>query len=214
MERLFQGVFREGKRLYTKNLVPGSRVYGEWLEERDGVEYRSWNPYRSKMAVALLRGLRTFPVHDSSRMLYLGVASGTTASHFSDIATDGVVYGVDPAFRPMKDFVALARLRYNLVPVHADANKPEQYRAIATGVDVVYQDIAQKNQVPLFLKNMQHFDAPWGIIMVKSRSIDVARPPKTVFQHVQQELSAAVRVVETRRLDPQAKDHACIVVQA
>lgn len=45
-------------------------------------------------------------------------------------------------------------------------------------VDLLYQDISQKNQVEIFLKNMEKFDVKKAIIMVKARSIDVVMEPK------------------------------------
>ncbi len=80
----FPGVYlfvdEEGnKKIATKNLVPGQRVYGERLVKFEGEEYRVWNPRRSKLAAAILNGLENFPIRPGSRVLYLGVASGTTA---------------------------------------------------------------------------------------------------------------------------------------
>ncbi|MEM1780611.1 MAG: fibrillarin-like rRNA/tRNA 2'-O-methyltransferase, partial [Desulfurococcaceae archaeon] len=72
-------------RFSTKNLTPGHRVYGERLFKYENVEYREWNAYRSKLAGALANGLSEQPIREGDRVLYLGVASGTTASHISDI---------------------------------------------------------------------------------------------------------------------------------
>ena len=62
-EHEFKGVywihFEDGSsRLATINLTPGKRVYGEQLITMNGVEYRVWNPYRSKLAAALMNGLK------------------------------------------------------------------------------------------------------------------------------------------------------------
>jgi len=38
------------KKLATQNLVPGNQVYNEKLVQSKGVEYRVWNPFRSKLA--------------------------------------------------------------------------------------------------------------------------------------------------------------------
>lgn len=213
MKQLFPGVYRHNGRLFTVNLTPGKRVYNERLMTVDGVEYRSWNPYRSKMAAAILKGLKKFPVKEHSRILYLGVSSGTTASHFSDIATRGFIYGVDVAFRPMKRFVALCGERHNMTPIMADAGRPEKYRPMVDAVDLIYQDISQKSQVAIFLKNMEVFEAPEGIIMIKARSIDVALPPKKVFDTVKKEIGKHYTIEDERRLDPQAKDHICLAVK-
>ncbi len=97
----------------TLNLVPGDSVYGEkrinvevrervWVcgqakvhlcfcsqerigEEETKVEYRVWNPFRSKLAAAILGGVDKIHIHPGSKVLYLGAASGTTVSHVADI---------------------------------------------------------------------------------------------------------------------------------
>ena len=48
--------------LVTKNMVPGESVYGEKRvsveqEGGDKTEYRVWNPFRSKLAAAVLAGV-------------------------------------------------------------------------------------------------------------------------------------------------------------
>lgn len=49
------------------------------------VEYRVWNPFRSKLAAAILGGIDQIHMPPGSKVLYLGAASGTTVSHVSDI---------------------------------------------------------------------------------------------------------------------------------
>ncbi|KAK8967497.1 Mediator of RNA polymerase II transcription subunit 36a [Platanthera guangdongensis] len=95
------GVFvAKGKEdaLCTRNLVTGESVYGEKrvsVQNEDGtkVEYRVWNPFRSKLAAAILGGVDNIWITPGSRVLYLGAASGTTVSHVSDIVgPTGMVY--------------------------------------------------------------------------------------------------------------------------
>ena len=62
-----EGIFiAKGKEdaLVTKNMVPGESVYGEKRisvddpgEEGKKIEYRVWNPFRSKIAAAVLGGV-------------------------------------------------------------------------------------------------------------------------------------------------------------
>lgn len=44
-----------------------------------------WNPFRSKLAAAILGGIDKIHMVPGSKVLYLGAASGTTVSHVSDI---------------------------------------------------------------------------------------------------------------------------------
>ena len=73
------------KKLATKNLIPGNQVYNEKLLTVKEVEYRIWNPFRSKLAAAIMNDLKDFPFNQKSDVLYLGVSTGTTISHISDI---------------------------------------------------------------------------------------------------------------------------------
>lgn len=76
--------------LATINMVPGESVYGEKRvsvndDSGTAVEYRVWNPFRSKLAAAMMGGLENVHIQPGSKLLYLGAASGTTVSHCSDL---------------------------------------------------------------------------------------------------------------------------------
>merc|ERR1712166_435993 len=67
--------------LCTLNLVPGESVYGEKRISVDGedgakTEYRIWNPFRSKIAAAVLGGIDMCEFKPGAKVLYLGAASG------------------------------------------------------------------------------------------------------------------------------------------
>ncbi len=70
-------------KLYTKNLIPGKRVYGERLITYKNIEYREWDPYRSKLAALLLENPKIDFLKSNLKCLYLGASSGTTISHLS-----------------------------------------------------------------------------------------------------------------------------------
>ena len=81
--------------LLTRNLVAGRRVYNEELLIKDGVEYRTWDPFRSKLAAAILKGLAGDVIGAGDKVLYLGTSTGTTPSHVSDIiGEEGLLIGV------------------------------------------------------------------------------------------------------------------------
>lgn len=212
----FPGVFSEGDRLLTRNLAPSFRVYGEELIEHEGEEYRTWNPKRSKAAAMLRRGVSLFPIKEDSRILYLGAANGTTASHLSDIAAKGVVFCVEFSKRSFHDLARVCQKRKNMIPILADACKPASYRAMVGKVDIVYQDIAQRDQTRIFLMNVEHFlkKGGFGILMVKARSIDVTARPRDIFEKAQKELEeGGCHVLESKPLSPFEKDHAVIIVK-
>lgn len=207
----------KGKRsyLYTKNLTPGKAVYGERLVYRDGVEYREWDHKRSKIAAAVLKGLNQLGSAPGQIVLYLGASTGTTVSHVSDIVGEkGMIFALDIAPRTTRDLVFLAQDRPNIAPLLADANQPDTFKdKIPKQVDWLFQDIAQKNQADIFLKNVKLFLKPGGLcaLSVKARSINVAKRPSDVFQLVKKQLEKDLIIADFRTLDPFEKDHAFFV---
>ena len=208
------GVFTDGEELFTMNGAPWKNVYGERLVDINGIEFRHWDPHRSKLAAMILLGGRNFGLDPSSKVLYLGAASGTTASHVSDIATGGAVWCVEISERSFRDLVKVCEVRKNMFPILADANTPHEYGHMIEGVEFVYQDIAQRNQVEIFVRNMTAFEAGKGVLMLKSRSVNVNRSPKSVYAEVKKQLSAAcLKVRHVIDLEKYAKDHAAFVVE-
>ena len=213
-----KGVFVEkGKRIQiaTKALVPDP-VYGEKFIREGKDLYRIWEPKKSKLGAAIMKGMSQIGIKPGSKVLYLGCASGTTASHVSDIVGyEGFVYGLDFAPRVMRDFMFVVEKRKNMLPILADAKKPETYKQYVGDVDVVFQDVAQKNQVEIFLKNMNSYlkSGGFGLLTVKARSIDVSKNPEAVFREVKQELERNVTIVDYRSLEPFERDHAMFIVK-
>ncbi|MGQ9507381.1 MAG: fibrillarin-like rRNA/tRNA 2'-O-methyltransferase, partial [Candidatus Bathycorpusculaceae bacterium] len=150
---IYQVTLEDGAhRLATKNLASGRNVYGERLIRYEGFEYRVWDAYRSKLAAAILKNLRTVPIKPNHKVLYLGAASGTTASHVSDIVgEDGHVYCVEFAARAIRELVNnVCAYRINMVPILEDARFPEKYAVFISGrVDDIYCDIAQPEQAKI-----------------------------------------------------------------
>lgn len=217
IQELFDGVYRIGEDIATLNLTPGKRVYGEKLVRWGGKEYRLWNPYRSKLAAAIRLGLEQLPLGKSAKVLYLGAAQGTTASHVSDIAREGVVYCVEFSPRAMQSLLALAEARENIIPILADASKPESYSYLLEKVDVVYQDIAQAEQSEILLKNVRAYLKEGGHFMhvIKARSIDVTAKPEEVFEKEVKKLKeAGLEVIQKLRLEPYEKDHLFVLGRA
>ena len=202
----FENIYSDGKNLLTK----GRPVFSE--KTING--YRLWNPRRSKLCAMLLNKCKTMPIKKNSKVLYLGAASGTTSSYVSDIADKGVVYCVEFSPRVFRELIFMCEKRKNTIPIFADANSPEKYRHIVENVDVVYQDIAQRNQTGIFKKNIEMFlkKNGYGIIMVKARSIDTTAKIKDIYDHAINELKS-FEIVEKIGLKPYCKDHLAICVK-
>ncbi|MFA4701554.1 fibrillarin-like rRNA/tRNA 2'-O-methyltransferase [Pyrococcus kukulkanii] len=204
------------EKIATKNLVPGQRVYGERVIKWEGEEYRIWNPHRSKLGAAIMNGLKNFPIKPGKTVLYLGIASGTTASHVSDvIGWEGKIYGIEFSPRVLRELVPIVEERRNIVPILGDATKPEEYRALVTKVDVIFEDVAQPTQAKILIDNAEAYlkRGGYGMIAVKSRSIDVTKEPEQVFREVERELGEYFEVIERLNLEPYEKDHALFVVR-
>jgi len=219
----YEGVFwvtlEDGsKRLATKNLAPGVTVYGEKLVRNGENEYRTWDAYRSKLAAAILKNLNVLPLKKNVSVLYLGSASGTTASHVSDIVEEGgYVFCVEFAQRSMRELVdSLCQHRANVYPILSDARMPEKYKTLVTPVDVIYSDVAQPQQSKILADNSDVFLKPSGyvLIAIKSRSIDVTMEPPDVFKQEIEVLNERdFEIIQTIRLEPYDKDHAMILAR-
>ena len=68
--------------------------------EGEKIEYRVWNPFRSKLAASVLAGVDNVHIKPGGKVLYLGAASGTSVSHVSDIVgPTGAVFAVEFSHR-------------------------------------------------------------------------------------------------------------------
>lgn len=208
-------IYKKDNNIATENLTPGMKVYGEKLINEDK-EYRLWNPYRSKLAAALLNGLEGFNIEDNSKILYLGASTGTTVSHISDIVKNGKIYAVEFSPTSIRKLTKLANKRDNILPLLNNALKPKEYLNLVEKVDLVYCDVAQPKQTDLFIDNMNLFlkDEGYGLITIKARSIDVVQKPKKIFKEEASKLKRnGFRILEKVKLEPYEKDHSCLFVE-
>lgn len=210
----FDNVFLDRGKIYTKNKTPGKDVYGERLYKDGGVEYRQWDPTRSKLGAAITKKINLPNLKKDDVWLYLGAASGTTVSHVSDIVTDGMVFALDFAPRVLRDLYFLAKERKNIAPIFANAGQLSDFEHLLTGVDVLFQDIATREQVKIFLKNFKFLKrGGYALLSVKARSIDVAKKPKAIFKEVERVLQGTdfLEITAWAPLEPYEKDHAMFV---
>jgi len=203
------------KKLATQNLVPGNQVYNEKLIQHKGSEYRIWNPFRSKLAAAIMNDLKNFPFNQKSDVLYLGVSTGTTISHISDIVNQGgTIFGIEHASRVARDFLdSVATHRKNIVPIIQDARRPEEFFSVYKKVDIVYVDIAQPDQTNIAIENCRLYLKSGGylFLVIKTRSIDVVKDPKMVIKDEIKKLETLFEIKQTIDLHPYDKDHAMVI---
>lgn len=212
-------IYFEKNNIFTKNLCPGITVYGERLTVIKGGEYRYWNPRRSKLAAWFLKyknGLKIFEDISTPRILYLGAASGTTVSHISDFIVSGRIYAVEFAKVPMLKLLNIARQRKNILPIFENALFPERYSPYVPQVDILYEDIAHRNQVLAFTLNADRFlkKNHHGLLMLKTRSISSIEKPEKVSRIVQNNLeNLNYKIISNIALTPFVKDHYAILVK-
>lgn len=206
--------------LVTKNMIPGETIYGEKRisvdqTEGDKIEYRVWNPFRSKLAAAILGGIDEIHMPPGSKVLYLGAASGTTVSHVSDVVgPEGLVYAVEFSHRSGRDLINVAKKRTNIIPIIEDARHPHKYRMLIGMVDTIFADVAQPDQARIvsinaqyFLKNEGHF-----VISIKANCIDSTAEPAAVFaQEIEKLKTDKLKPTEQLTLEPYERDHAVVV---
>jgi len=216
--QLFNGIFLVNGRICTKNLVQGINVYGERLFSENGSEYREWVPFRSKLAAAVKKNLKTVPINNAAKVLYLGIAEGTTASHVSDIiGNDGLIVGIDISEKTMRKLLRICEQRKNIIPIIADANQPDRYVESLEHIkfDIIFQDVSQKNQVDILRKNAEIFLKPNGfaLLALKAKSISSTSNVKNIFEVQEIELKKHFKIIERVNLEPFEKDHMFYVLQ-
>ena len=203
-------------KLYSKNLVPGNKVYGEKLITFKGEEYREWDPYRSKLAAMILEKPSVDFLSSELKCLYLGASSGTTISHLSDIVYNGIIYGVEFAERSMRQLIQNTNNRKNIVPILGDANFPEKYaNSVFTNIDLVYQDIAQPNQAQIAIANCSYYLKDKGtlILAIKSQSIDSVQKPEKIYVQEKKILEkAGYKISESLNIHRYAANHIILIV--
>ena len=213
MNNVFSLIAQDGsKRLVTKSLVqdiPDGKTINVGSHE-----YRIWDPYYSKLAALLIKGA-SIPMKKDSLVLYLGAANGTTVSHVSDIVSDGSVFAVEFSPRAMKDLIRVSSSRMNLIPLLADARKPESYRNMVTEVDLIYQDVAQREQAEIAIRNSQMFLKKEGylVLIIKSRSIDSAKNADEICINEVAKLRGLFKIEELLDLEPFHSDHLAVIAQ-
>lgn len=187
----------QGKPAYSEAVVDG---------------WRRWSTQRSKLGSMIDRGME-LPLDESTRVLYLGAASGTTVSHLADVVD--VVYAIEFAPRPMAELLDIAADRPNIIPLLADARRPEAYgHVVESGIDVIVQDVATRDQANVARVNRRFLDADGYLVLaIKARSEDVTAPPRETYDAVVSDLEADYQVVERIRLDPEHRDHLAVLAR-
>ena len=203
---------REGERtaFWTEALGDPPQVYGERIRPQNRRWIRRWDPYRSKLAAALARGWRGLIPAPEERWLYLGAATGTTASHFADlVGPRGAVYSVERSVRPFARLLDLAERYPNLFPILADVRRPESYLHLVPPVRGIYSDVAQPDQAALARENAELFltDGSPLLLVLKLGSMGRDRTPDELAKRAVDELRPLSAVQPSLTLEPYHRLH-------
>ena len=216
MKEIFPGVFLIENKLATKNSILGYRPFKEQIVKVGKDEFRLWDPTRSKLAAAILKKIKEVTIRKGSRVLYLGVAHGYTASFIANIIErEGVIYGVEFSERCFNELLPICKKYKNIVPILEDARKPERYSWVEK-VDIVYVDIAQPDATLVAIRNCKEFLKENGYLFlaIKARSIDVTKSPKKVYEEEIERLEkSGFEIVDWKTLDPYERAHAFVITR-
>ena len=188
--------------IWSINANPKSSVYGESLKRFEGIEYRRWDPNRSKLGAGLMRTKneksKLLP-QKGSTVLYLGAGHGTSISHLYDHLCGennhhgGRIVAVDLASRCLRDLTHLAKTRPGLVPVLGDARKHSAWGVlIPRRVNWLFQDVAQSGQVDIFISASRRFLNIGGIGLLSLKAASerwTGEDEQQLFSSVAEKLS-------------------------
>ncbi|CAJ2635169.1 unnamed protein product [Trifolium pratense] len=119
------------------------------------MEYREWDPFKSRFAAAILSGAQDISIKPGSRVLVLNsrddALSGMTISHISDIVgPQGMVYVVEEASHSL---LTMASKRFNIIPI-VYGEIPHKYRMLINVVDVLFAALDSPKE--------RYFDKIWS----------------------------------------------------
>ena len=181
------------------------------LQIRTNGKWDTWNPYHSKLSAYLLAGGENWPFKKNSKVLYLGSAEGNTISYLSKICKTDTITAVDISAVAMAELLVLAKNKKNIIPCLNDAHFPERYRIQANNPEIIYQDIAQNDQVDIFIRNFNYFKPKCAFLMLKTQSI--AGRNKEIFKETEKKLNQIFEKVETVNINKWAKGHSAYYME-
>lgn len=216
-ESEFEGIFFIDGKIATINTFPNYKPFSEEIIKVEGKEYRIWDPYTSKPAAAIKKGIKNFPLKRGMKILYLGLAAGKTATYFSNIiGNDGLIYGIEISSEAIKDAINVAKVYRNIICILADARKPETYKnMVIDKVDIVYEDVADPDMIRILEINCKSFLKKEGFAMIaiKSQCISSTEPIKKIYKKCLDKLEENFEILDKVELDPYEKYHLFVVLR-
>jgi hypothetical protein len=109
--------------------------------------------------------------------------------------------------------ITASRLTIGLPAIVEDARMPNRYRMLVSAVDVVFADVAQRDQARIVIHNAQSFlkDGGHVLISIKASCIDSTAAPETIFAaEVEKLKESQFKPIEQVTLEPYERDHAMV----
>ncbi|MCI4323307.1 MAG: fibrillarin-like rRNA/tRNA 2'-O-methyltransferase [Thermoplasmata archaeon] len=206
---------REGKlrHLFTEAATSQVPLFGERWSMVGRTTLRHIDPFRSKLGAAIVTGVTIALPRPGETWLYLGAASGTTASYVADlVGPSGAVYAVEKSPRPFVRLVELASRYPHVGPILADARRPTEYLDLVPPVDGIYADVAQPDQAALLLANAREFLRVRGSVLlaIKGSSMGRSRSGAEHAEATRDELHPYLNPMQLVPLEPFHKAHAML----
>ncbi|KAK2368018.1 rRNA 2'-O-methyltransferase fibrillarin [Trifolium repens] len=208
--------------LYTRNLVPGFKSHDQdvvfSVQDEDGgtVEYREWDPYKSRLAAAILSGAKNIWIKRGSRVLFIlsqdDAQFGITLSHVSDIVgSEGMVYVVEET--NCNSLLHMAENRSNIVPICYGFTyfAAYEYNMLINLVDVVFAALNPDSRqeatstclnATYFLKTGGHY-----MLYVQGNCTESTNQGDGVFKTLSKEKKVQFQRKERVTLEPFDGDH-------
>ncbi len=208
--RLYRRTAERPETYWTAALGEPPAVYGERTAEQAGTLLRRWDPSRSKLGAAIARGWTEPLPRPGERWLYLGAASGTTASHVADlVGPAGAVFAVEKSLRSFARLLRLAGRYPNLGPILADARRPDDYLELVPPVDGLYLDLAQPDQAEIALANARRMLKRDGGLLLALKTSSMGRDlgPRGHLERTVAQLEDSFEVGPSMPLEPFHRKH-------
>jgi len=141
---------------HYKNLVP--EIKSKWWKTPGN--FKRWIPNMGSISQqACCHDIERliFTCKEGFPFLYLAPPWNYRWAMSRILVENGMVYAVEISPRAMKDLIRVSIPRNNVVPILADAMDPGSYKNKVSEVDFLYQDIAQREQARIALRNAELF---------------------------------------------------------
>lgn len=209
--RLFSRTWTDRVEYWTEAAGNPPAVYAERWQAVESQWLRAIDPTRSKLGAALVRGWGGPLPRPGERWLYLGAASGTTASHVADlVGPDGAVFAIEKSPRPFARLLGVAERWPSLLPILADAREPDAYFDLVEPVDGIYADLSLPDQAGVLLAHAERFlrdDGGTFLLALKIPSLGREQAPASHLRDAERRLGAAFLLEPSVRLEPFHRGH-------